>query len=244
MITLAALALAAAVQSQEPMLVSAEWLVQHQRDPNLVLLHVGARSTYDGAHIDGVHYLAFNEIYAPPDSTKPPYELPTPDFLDSVLEAKGISDHSRIVIYSSDDWGAESTRAYLTLYWAGLGGRTSLLDGAEAIALIDARNARFFQGNTPAHPDQARGGHIPGASNIESGRVFSGRSKLFRRHDELVALFRGAHADAGDTVVAYCHIGAEATTIWFAAKLAGYDARLYDGSFAQWSNLAQYAVEH
>jgi thiosulfate/3-mercaptopyruvate sulfurtransferase len=35
--------------------------------------------------------------------------------------------------------------------------------------------------------------------------------------------------------VSYCHIGQQATVIYFAARYLGYDARLYDGSWEDWS---------
>lgn len=288
MITIAALSLALTLQGpRDPMLVSAEWLVQHQRDPNLVLLHIGPRPSYDTAHIAGAQYVGFQDFSAPRDSTRPALELPTPAFLDSVLEAKGVSDNSRIVIYSSDEWYSPSTRAYLTLYWAGLGNRTSLLDGGiqafrarggavttavstprrgtltlhprsdvivqadyvaahltdPRVAIVDARNTRFFTGSYPARPEESRPGRIPGAFNIEFGYVVHDSTKLFMSIPQLADLFRGVRAEPGDTVVTYCHIGQQGTVIWFAAKLAGYEAKLYDGSFTQWSNLTQYAVE-
>ena len=36
-------------------------------------------------------------------------------------------------------------------------------------------------------------------------------------------------------MVTYCHIGQQATLVWFAARLLGYDAKLYDGSIQDWS---------
>jgi thiosulfate/3-mercaptopyruvate sulfurtransferase len=36
-------------------------------------------------------------------------------------------------------------------------------------------------------------------------------------------------------VVAYCHIGQQATVVYFVARYLGYDARLYDGSWEDWS---------
>ena len=33
----------------------------------------------------------------------------------------------------------------------------------------------------------------------------------------------------------YCHIGMQATVPYFAARLAGRDVKLYDGSFEEWS---------
>src|SRR5262245_21350860 len=120
MITTIAAALALTVQAQNPMLISAQWLAEHAGDANLVLLHVGPRASYDSAHIAGATYMNFQDFSGPRDSTRPSLELPTPAFLDSVLESRGVSDDSRIVIYQSDEWFSPTSRLYFTLYWAGL----------------------------------------------------------------------------------------------------------------------------
>jgi thiosulfate/3-mercaptopyruvate sulfurtransferase len=44
-------------------------------------------------------------------------------------------------------------------------------------------------------------------------------------------------------VVTYCHIGQQASLVWFAARLLGFDARLYDGSFQDWAGRAELPVE-
>jgi len=291
MITPIAALFALAMQGpRDPMLVSTAWLTEHARDANLVLLQIGPRASYDSAHIAGARFIGFNDIEAPRDSTKPVLELPSPVTLDSTLEAMGISDDSRIVVYQSDEWFTPATRVYLTLYWAGLGARTSLLDGGldawrahggavttaaptvrrgtltlhprndvvvtadwvaahltdSHVAIVDARNEQFYLGNYRPSPDQPRPGHIPGAWNIpfDAMVTYAGRdSGLVRPTEWLRNTFLAAHAEAGDTVVSYCHIGQQGTLVWFAARLAGYDARLYDGSFTEWSHLLQYPVE-
>jgi thiosulfate/3-mercaptopyruvate sulfurtransferase len=48
-------------------------------------------------------------------------------------------------------------------------------------------------------------------------------------------MFRGAGIQPGDRVVSYCHIGLQATMAYFTARYLGYDARLYDGSWEDWS---------
>ena len=55
--------------------------------------------------------------------------------------------------------------------------------------------------------------------------------------DELRALFTAAGVKPGDTVVAYCHIGQQATATIFGARLLGFPVLLYDGSFEEWSRL-------
>jgi thiosulfate/3-mercaptopyruvate sulfurtransferase len=44
-------------------------------------------------------------------------------------------------------------------------------------------------------------------------------------------------------VVSYCHIGQQATVLYFVARYLGYDARLYDGSLEEWSRHAELPVE-
>ena len=271
---------------REPMLVTPAWLAEHARDANLVLLHAGPRASYDSAHIAGARFIEMADVAAPDDTTRPDLELPTAAALDSALEARGISDDSRIVIYQSDDWLSPSTRVYLTLYWAGLGARTSILDGGLAawrrhggavtaaeprvarghltlhprddvvvtaswiaarlgdphVHVVDARNANFFLGNNRPRPGAPRAGHIPGAYLIPFETVVDSNA-VMREVPWLRALFESVRARSQDTVVTYCHIGQQATVVWFAARLAGYDARLYDGSFGEWSKLSQYPVE-
>ena len=40
--------------------------------------------------------------------------------------------------------------------------------------------------------------------------------------------------ERGDSLIVYCHVGMRATQVLFAARLLGFDARLYDGSFQDW----------
>jgi thiosulfate/3-mercaptopyruvate sulfurtransferase len=35
--------------------------------------------------------------------------------------------------------------------------------------------------------------------------------------------------------VSYCHIGQQASLVYFAARVLGHPARLYDGSFEEWT---------
>jgi thiosulfate/3-mercaptopyruvate sulfurtransferase len=53
--------------------------------------------------------------------------------------------------------------------------------------------------------------------------------------ENLAEAFRSAGITVGDTVVAYCHIGQQATTILLGARLLGHPVKLYDGSFQDWA---------
>ena len=132
-VTVAALAIPSLVAAQAPresMLVSSAWLARHLKDPNLVLLHVGDRGEYGRAHIPGARYISFDDISISDHSGKGlMLEMPPADELRTKLAALGIADDSRVVIYYGNDWVSPSTRVFLTLDYAGLGGRTSILDG-------------------------------------------------------------------------------------------------------------------
>ena len=116
---------------REAMLVDSGWLAKHLQDPNLVLLHVGDKAEYDGKHIPGARYVSLQDISRPTDMERGDLHLqmPEPDDLRQKLENLGISNDSRVIVYYGKDWVSPATRVVFTLDYAGLGGRTSLLDG-------------------------------------------------------------------------------------------------------------------
>ena len=96
--------------------------------------------------------------------------------------------------------------------------------------IIDARLTRFFNGEGGGYP---RAGHIPSAVNIPISSV--SLNGYLRSPAELQALFDAQKVDSSKPVITYCHIGQQATLLWFVATLIGRDARMYDGSFQEWS---------
>src|SRR5688500_11388856 len=113
------------------LLVTTEWLGQHLRDPNLVLLHVGDRKEYDEAHIPGARYVSLDDIADSDHSTPGALMLQvlSTEGLREKLSGLGISNSSRVVVYYGNDWVTPATRVVFTLDYAGLGDRASLLDG-------------------------------------------------------------------------------------------------------------------
>jgi thiosulfate/3-mercaptopyruvate sulfurtransferase len=100
------------------------------------------------------------------------------------------------------------------------------------VAIVDARNEEFYTGKT--QPNEQRRGHIPGAGSLPFTALADENGKL-KSTEVLEGLFRGAGVKRGDRVVAYCHIGQQASALYFVARYLGYDARLFDGSWEQWS---------
>lgn len=115
----------------------------------------------------------------------------------------------------------------------------SLEDVQAAVAsgtpLIDVRPAAQYLGRESS-PVAKRAGTIPGAVNIPHGELVSesGRFVDARRVRELLSAV-GVPAAGG--VIAFCNTGHWGSLGWFAVSeiLGHVNARLYDGSIAEWS---------
>jgi thiosulfate/3-mercaptopyruvate sulfurtransferase len=114
---------------------------------------------------------------------------------------------------------------------------------SSGIAIVDARDPEFYDGTRAgggdAHPQRA--GHIAGARSVPFSST-TDDAMMVRSPKDLEAVFERAGIKPGDTVVAYCHIGQQATSAIFAARLLGHPVLLYDGSFEDWSAHAGYPV--
>lgn len=110
------------------------------------------------------------------------------------------------------------------------------------VAILDARPPAEFTGATPGN-GIARPGHIPGARNVFwQTLIVSLENPVLKDEAELRRIFEEAGADPGDTIVSYCRTGGQASFLYAVARHLGYNVRLYDGSFIDWSR-TDYAVE-
>jgi thiosulfate/3-mercaptopyruvate sulfurtransferase len=106
-------------------------------------------------------------------------------------------------------------------------------------AIVDARTRNFYDGVPPQRAGSRparKPGHIPGALSApftEFATSEGGVTKLKPAAD-VAAVLTAAGVKPGDTIVGYCHIGQQATAMLFAARTAGYNVLLYDGSFTDW----------
>jgi thiosulfate/3-mercaptopyruvate sulfurtransferase len=110
--------------------------------------------------------------------------------------------------------------------------------GKPGYVIVDARAPDFYTGaragGMPSKPHKS--GHIAGAGSVPFTSVTTPDFKLAAA-DEIAAKFKAAGVKSGDTVVAYCHVGQQATATIFAARTLGLKVLLYDGSFEEWSRL-------
>jgi thiosulfate/3-mercaptopyruvate sulfurtransferase len=155
--------LAVAAQAQKPahpeMLVSTDWLEAHLNDPNLVVVHLAKeKQQYDAGHVPGARWISFDQLMVKHDGVTS--ELPPAGDLVKLFESLGISNSSRIVVYSTN-WPPLSTRIYFTLDYLGVGDRASVLDGGfdkwksekRTVSTEDAKVAKPGKITPHLHPE-------------------------------------------------------------------------------------------
>lgn len=108
------------------------------------------------------------------------------------------------------------------------------------VKILDARASKFYTGEEAGQ--MSRAGHIPGAKNIPFSSLVNEDNKL-KDAAALRELFDTAGVKQEAKVATYCHIGQQASLLYFVARYLGYDAHLYDGSFQDWSGRSELPVE-
>lgn len=101
------------------------------------------------------------------------------------------------------------------------------------VQIVDARTQDFYSGTDTNYN---RPGHIEGATNIPFTSLTTDNAPyLFKSKAELEKIYANANVSNGKTIVCYCHIGQQASLVYFIAKYLGYnDVHLYDGSYQEW----------
>lgn len=103
------------------------------------------------------------------------------------------------------------------------------------VVLLDVRTEAEYQGRAGR---SARGGHIPGAINIDWANAMTADAvPVLRPAQELRAMYEAARVTPAKEVVIYCQTGQRAAHTYFVLRLLGYPRlRLYDGSWEEWGN--------
>lgn len=101
-------------------------------------------------------------------------------------------------------------------------------DGAK---LLDTRSAEEHRGEVEI--DQ-RPGRIPGSIHLAWSELAGSDGHLLIEADRLEGALASVGIDKNDSVIAYCRSGLRASLPYLAMKQAGYNVRLYDGSYAEW----------
>lgn len=108
--------------------------------------------------------------------------------------------------------------------------------GSPGLALIDTRSVGEYNGRNNGS-GMPSAGHLAGAQHLEWEQLFADGSVRLKPRAELERLY-AERVKPGDTVVTYCWVGYRGSATWFVAQYLGYEARLYDGSYQDWSQRA------
>lgn len=118
-----------------------------------------------------------------------------------------------------------------------IGGDAISIDEAAAFpasgVLIDARAADRYRGDS--EPYDPVGGHIPGARNLPEPVHSDAQGRILDR-ETILASFAEVGVTPGATVAAYCGSGVTAAHTALVLHEVGIDAKVFPGSWSQWSN--------
>ncbi len=103
------------------------------------------------------------------------------------------------------------------------------------VVIIDARSPAEYTGFDVL---AKRGGHIPGAVNIDWTRnVTKDDIKIFKPAAELLKIYEAAGVTKDKEIITHCQTGVRAAHMMFTLRLLGYNqVRNYDGSWQEWGN--------
>ena len=113
--------------------------------------------------------------------------------------------------------------------------------GREGMVILDARSHDEYIGKNVR---SARGGHIPGAVNLDWVKTITGEQKTFLPYKELRNLVFSTGARRHNEMVTYCQTGVRGAHLYFVLKLLRYEnVRLYDGSWQEWGSTGSTPAE-
>ena len=105
----------------------------------------------------------------------------------------------------------------------------------DKLALIDARSAIRFSGETAEPRTGIRSGHIPNSLNLPFAEILE--NHRFKNSQQLGDIFSNILPNKSNDIVFTCGSGITACIIMLAAVIAGYpNTILYDGSWSDWGS--------
>jgi thiosulfate/3-mercaptopyruvate sulfurtransferase len=117
----------------------------------------------------------------------------------------------------------------------------------DGLVVVDVRLDEEYRGEVTAPAGYSaiaqRAGHIPGA-RWAPWEASLGPDGRFLPATELRERFAGRGIDGSREIVTYCGVGVRSAHSWFVLhELLGYDARNYDGGWAEWGSVVGAPIE-
>ena len=251
---------ASATAAAEPR-VSTEWLQQHLNDPRVRVIATGDQGQFERGHIPGARFLEHMETLGSGHTLLPPDKLAavltkagvtdgvhvvlygdspmTTGWVFMSIASVGHEADVSMLDGGIDLWRSEardvSTKAAppaagaLTVHPAA----DLAVDAAWVKSHLDSPAVRLLDVRTKGEWDS---GHLPNATLVLWQDLFADqRSLKLKSADDIRALFAKAGVKPGQEVVTYCMIGMRASLMYWAAKSVGLPARIYVGSWHDWS---------
>ena len=244
--------------------VSPDWVADHIGRPGYLIIDPRSAMRYLMGHLRGAVSVPFKKLQTPNGRLGTPDQLATVFGLvglgDDVIPV--LYDHqdgrnAAMAAWVLEYLGREDVHIMDILYdaWKDSGrevlyrpaptepkpftsrlnptGRAAFGDVANpgGAILLDARSPEEFRGEIEM---DHRPGHIPAAINIPHSEMVGEGGKLLIDPSALHQRLAALGITTQDTVVAYCRSGVRASLTYLAMKQAGYNVRLYDGSYAEW----------
>ncbi len=256
------LALVAATAAQP--IVSGDWLQQHLHDPNIRVIYVGEADDYTKGHIPGArlidhmatvqmgengHRLAADDVLAKAlakagaaDDTHVILYGDSPMATGWVSSAFAAVGHGADVSWLDGGlptWRAEH-RPLDTARPADATGTLTVRRGDDPFVDAQWMRAHLQSPSTKILDVRTQGewngGHLPGATLVLWQDLFADvKMQKFKSPDEIKALLAKAGVGPNQEVVTYCAVGMRASLMGWAARAVGVPAKIYIGSWQDWS---------
>ncbi len=108
------------------------------------------------------------------------------------------------------------------------------------VKILDVRRPKEYSGDIRK---AKRGGHIPGAVNVEWSNAMN-PDGTFKSADNLMKMYRDAGVTPDKEVLVYCQSGHRSSHGYLVLRLLGYpNVRVYNRSWSEWGNRSDLQIE-